>query len=71
MGRKANLQKQSAKEKRRRGKYAVNKIMLIKTETEELVVVQIVLNGWISLDSFHPHNLFVRLLIIISTRIFK
>lgn len=71
MGRKANLQKQSTKEKRHREKYAVNKIILIKTETEELVVVHIVLNGWISLDSFHPHHLFMWLLIIISTRIFK
>lgn len=70
MGRKANLQKQSTKEKRCGGKYAVNKIILMKTETEELVVVHIVLNGWISLDSFHPH-FFVWLLMIISTRIFK
>lgn len=59
MGRKANLQKQRTKEKRHRGKHAVNKIILIKTVTEELVVVHIVLNAWISLDSFHPHNLFV------------
>lgn len=43
MGRKANLQKQSTKEKRGRGKYTVNKIILIKTETEALVVVHIVL----------------------------